>query len=66
MQEEFIKSSYYRKLRLEMISGQRMVNHALDNYRVSMSKELEEALQELYKAYDIVRKQMDREKLKNE
>lgn len=50
----FINSSYYEMLRREVSRGYRIVNHALDNYGMDMSKELEEALQRLSKAIEEV------------
>ena len=55
----FIDSSYYQSLKNEIAHGYRKINHVLDNYGVDMSKELEEALQQLSKATEEVIKELE-------
>lgn len=55
----FLNSSYYQTLKNDVAHGYRKINHALDNYGVDMSKELEEALQRLSKATEEVLKELE-------
>lgn len=57
-QKAFIKSSYYQTLKREISHGYRKINHALDNYGVDMSSELEGALQRLNKSTEEVLKEL--------
>lgn len=58
----FINSSNYQTLYTDIIHGERIVHHALDNWGMDMSKELEGALKLLVKASQDVRKQMEADK----
>lgn len=59
MRREFIESSYFQSMRLEILSGYRKIGHAIDNYGYDMSKGLIEALQRLQSALEAVDKQME-------
>lgn len=58
----FINSSNYQTLYTDIAHGERVIHHALDNWGMDMSKELEEALKRLEKASQDVRKQMEADK----
>ena len=54
----FRGSSYYKSLKQELQHEYRRVSHALDNYGVDMSTELEAALQRLREATGAVLEEM--------
>ncbi len=65
MKEKFISSSYFDIMRKDINQQYRRIGHALDNYGMNMSKELKEALEELYKVTRKVECEMSAEYAKN-
>ena len=61
VKENFISSSYFDIMRKDIDQQYRRIGHALDNYGMNMTKELKEALEELYKVTRKVQCEMSAE-----